>query len=287
MYHRSSTYALGVGFASGAENLAYHDYSLSASQAHNIWMDSGVHRRNMLDPAMTSAGFGIACSTKSGRPYAVAVVEFGGDSPPARSTPPAEPQIAGRGSVDGVGCSASDVDPLPAPARITSPPGGNSSPPQNGDRWAGDAARVGLADGLGSSPPPRSKPAASPAAGGRSDPNSIAATPTASAQKRDSENSSSDRDPTCRGPAREAPITAAHPAKGEDQLSREQSPPPSRDAPSEPPQSLDAASASARRPAAARWVASVLTLALGWAFLLRVIGVRGPRPRRRARHSYR
>jgi uncharacterized protein YkwD len=130
MYHRPSTYALSVGFFSGAENLAWRDSSLSASQAHNMWMDSSTHRRNMLDPAFHAAGFGVACSTKSGRAYAIAVVEFGGDAAPSRSTPAASPHVAGGQSTSGVGCSGSVADQAapPPPASSTSPAAAASPP---------------------------------------------------------------------------------------------------------------------------------------------------------------
>lgn len=133
MYHRSSIYAVSVGFTSGAENLAWHDTSISASQAHNLWMSSSTHRRNMLDAAFNSAGFGVACSSKSGRPYAIAVVEFGGDARPAQSTPAPNPHVAGGQSVDGVGCTANDVDP-PAPTvtKTGAIPGTTSPTPSNG-----------------------------------------------------------------------------------------------------------------------------------------------------------
>ena len=95
MYHSSCCAGMAVGYRSGAQNLAYHDDSLSAAQAHNMWMASGVHRKNMLDPDFSNVGIAVACSDRSGRAYVVAVVEFGGDGNPSSSTPPRNPQVAG------------------------------------------------------------------------------------------------------------------------------------------------------------------------------------------------
>ncbi|MEX2551775.1 MAG: CAP domain-containing protein [Actinomycetota bacterium] len=118
MYHSSSYAGMSAGYRSAAQNLAYHDDSLSASQAHNMWMASGVHRKNMLDPDFSHVGVAIACSSASGRPYVMAVVEFGGDGSPSHSTPPRNPQVAGgSGNARAMSC-----DNSPAPAAATAPP---------------------------------------------------------------------------------------------------------------------------------------------------------------------
>ena len=117
MYHSSSYAGMSVGYRSAAQNLAYHDDSLSASQAHNMWMASGVHRKNMLDPDFSHVGVAIACSSASGRPYVMAVVEFGGDGSPSKSTPPRNPQVAG-----GSGNSrAMSCDDSPDQVAVTDP----------------------------------------------------------------------------------------------------------------------------------------------------------------------
>lgn len=117
MYHSSSYAGMSVGYHSAAQNLAYHDGSLSAAQAHNMWMASGVHRKNMLDPDFSHVGVAIACSTASGAPYVMAVVEFGGDGSPSKSTPDRNPQVAGgAGNARAMSC-----DDSPAAAVITAP----------------------------------------------------------------------------------------------------------------------------------------------------------------------
>ena len=123
MYHSSSYAGMSLGYRSAAQNLAYHDDSLSASQAHNMWMASSVHRKNMLDPDFSHVGVAIACSSASGRPYVMAVVEFGGDGSPSKSTPPRNPQVAGgSGNARAMSC-----DNSPAAAAVTAPP---ATPPE-------------------------------------------------------------------------------------------------------------------------------------------------------------
>jgi hypothetical protein len=175
MYHRPSIYAVSVGFRSGAENLAWHDDSISASFAHDLWMSSSTHRRNMLDPAFNSAGFGIACSTESGRPYAIAVVEFGGDASPTDSIPDADPHVAGRQSIDGVGCSASDVDP-PASDRAISGTAVPTSPPPSNESFKtpNSENRQTSAEPSASAPPPQTSVDASRGASSPSPPGAAA-----------------------------------------------------------------------------------------------------------------
>lgn len=135
MYHPSTPQAMtGAGYRSGGQNLAWHDTSMSASWAHNWWMNSGPHRKDILDPAFTHAGVALACNPSGGsRPYVMAVVEFGGNSSPLKSTPPAEPQVAGGNSGPAAGCGGSDsappAPPPPAPAPPPPPPPAPVAPP--------------------------------------------------------------------------------------------------------------------------------------------------------------
>lgn len=119
MYHSSSYAGMSVGYRSAAQNLAYQDNSLSAAQAHNMWMASGVHRKNILDPDFSNVGIAIVCSVASGKPYVMAVVEFGGDGSPSNSTPDRNPQVAGgSGNARAMSCddSSGGGDPVPVPA---------------------------------------------------------------------------------------------------------------------------------------------------------------------------
>jgi cysteine-rich secretory family protein len=122
MYHSSSYAGMSLGYRSAAQNLAYHDDSLSAAQAHNMWMASGVHRKNMLDPDFSHVGIAIACSSASGRAYVIAVVEFGGDGSPSKSTPDRNPQVAGgSGNARAMSCDDSP-DPVAPTASTTTAP---------------------------------------------------------------------------------------------------------------------------------------------------------------------
>lgn len=126
MYHPSPPQAMASGgYRSGAQNLAWHDSTLSASWAHNFWMNSAPHRKNILDPAFTHTGIAIACNPSGGRfPYVFATVEFGGSSAPLSSAPPVSPHVAGKESVAGAGCdgSAGAAPPPPPPAPAPPPP---------------------------------------------------------------------------------------------------------------------------------------------------------------------
>jgi uncharacterized protein YkwD len=123
MYHPNTPQAMtGAGYRSGGQNLAWHDTSLSASWAHNWWMNSGPHRRDILDPAFTHTGLALACNPSGGsRPYVMAVVEFGGNSAPLKSTPPVEPRVAGGDSGAPAGCGGADSPPPPPPAPAPAP----------------------------------------------------------------------------------------------------------------------------------------------------------------------
>lgn len=124
MYHPSPPQAMSAGYRSGAQNLAWHDTTLSASWAHNFWMNSAPHRKNILDPAFTHTGIAMACNPSGGRyPYVFATVEFGGNSAPLSSAPPASPQVAGGGSGNGAGCDGeATADPAPPPPAPAPPP---------------------------------------------------------------------------------------------------------------------------------------------------------------------
>ncbi|MDQ4148660.1 MAG: CAP domain-containing protein [Actinomycetota bacterium] len=297
MYHRSSTYALSVGFRSGAENLAWHDHSISASQAHNMWMQSASHRRNMLDPAMTAAGFGIACSTKSGRAYAIAVVEFGGDSPPAQSTPPSNPHVAGGTAVDGVGCSDRDTD---APAE---PSSAGRLAPQTTTPDLPSKSSVGAPTAAAPSTPNKTSsrmPSGPPADGSDEDsdgsakgpgsPSRVNTVPSKAPVRNKPQSSKTGSDLGSSDQGKESPP----PELGEraadvDQTNQDQTAQQEKDSFSDRPEDasdMTAASArSSQRPMP--WPVILVALALAWGFLLRVFGFRRPAPRRHPRHSYR
>lgn len=123
MYHPNTPQAMtGAGYRSGGQNLAWHDTALSASWAHNWWMNSGPHRRDILDPAFTHTGLALACNPSGARPYVMAVVEFGGNSAPLKSTPPVEPQVAGGDSGAPAGCGGADSPPPPPAPPAPAPP---------------------------------------------------------------------------------------------------------------------------------------------------------------------
>jgi hypothetical protein len=117
MYHPGTPQAMsGAGYRSGAQNLAWHDTTLTGAWAHNFWMNSSPHRKNILDPAFTHTGIAMACNPDGGRyPYIFATVEFGGNSSPSSSTPPVSPHVAGSQSSPGAGCDGGSAAPPPAP----------------------------------------------------------------------------------------------------------------------------------------------------------------------------
>jgi hypothetical protein len=125
MYHPSPPQAMtGAGYRSGAQNLAWHDTVLTGAWAHNFWMNSAPHRKNILDPAFTHTGIAMACNPSGGRyPYVFATVEFGGNSTPLSSTPAASPHVAGSQSIAGAGCDgAATAPPAPPPPAPAPPP---------------------------------------------------------------------------------------------------------------------------------------------------------------------
>lgn len=131
-YHNESIPAFEAGYASGAENLAWGP-TLNAAQSHLLWMGSDEDRRSMLDPAFSSAGVGLACSTASGRPFVVAVLELGGSGAPASAIPPAQPRVAGNESMSGrnVSCGEAEVpavSSLSGSRVVVAPITGPSSP---------------------------------------------------------------------------------------------------------------------------------------------------------------
>jgi uncharacterized protein YkwD len=125
MYHPGTPQAMtGAGYRSGAQNLAWHDSVLTGAWAHNFWMNSSPHRKNILDPAFTHTGIAMACNPSGGRyPYVFATVEFGGSSAPLSSVPPASPHVAGSQSIAGAGCDgAATAPPAPPPPAPAPPP---------------------------------------------------------------------------------------------------------------------------------------------------------------------
>lgn len=133
MYHPGTPQAMSsAGYRSGAQNLAWHDDVLTAAWAHNFWMGSSPHRKNILDPAFTHTGVAFACNPSGGRwPYVFVTVEFGGSSAPLSSVPSASPRVAGSQSEPGAGCEGSQAaaPPPPAPAPPPPPPAPVAPPP--------------------------------------------------------------------------------------------------------------------------------------------------------------
>ncbi|MEX0790595.1 MAG: CAP domain-containing protein [Actinomycetota bacterium] len=116
-YHNQIIPAFEAGYASGAENLAWGP-TLNAAQAHLLWMTSDVDRRSILDPAFSSVGIGLACSTASGRPFVVAVLELGGGGAPASEIPSAQPRVAGNESMSGRNVSCGEAE-IPAASSLS------------------------------------------------------------------------------------------------------------------------------------------------------------------------
>lgn len=129
MYH-SSDPAKGSGFNWRAENLAYWEghEPFAAEKIHSWWMNSRVHRNNVVHPGFTHVGFGMACEIHDGVPWVFAVAHFGGPSGPVQSSDPG--QASGGGSTSGMTCggdSGSDSDPLPAPQPAAEDDGSGSN----------------------------------------------------------------------------------------------------------------------------------------------------------------
>lgn len=113
--HNPTVPALGAGFPSAAENLAWGT-SLNAAQAHGLWMAGDAPRKSLLDPAFSDAGVGIACSTASGRPFVVAVLELGGHGAPTSDVPAAGPRAGPKESTPGRSVSCGETDASAASA---------------------------------------------------------------------------------------------------------------------------------------------------------------------------
>lgn len=127
------SYARTIGYPAGGQNLVYRGPSMNASQANYLWMVSDNHRKNLLNPGFTHAGIGIACSRASGRPYPVAVVDFGGNSL-SPAAPPQDPIAVPHDALQGhsLVCDGSSgaapapqppppPPPAPAPAPVAAP----------------------------------------------------------------------------------------------------------------------------------------------------------------------
>lgn len=171
MYHPGTPQAVsGAGYRSGAQNLAWHDNSLTGAWAHNFWMNSAPHRKNILDPAFTHTGIAMACNPSGGRyPYVFATVEFGGNSSPLNSAPPVKPHVAGSQSSPGAGCGgAGDTPPPapPAPAPAPPPPPAPAPAPAAAPAVPKAAAKESpsAAPAKKDSASPSAKPSASPTA---------------------------------------------------------------------------------------------------------------------------
>ena len=112
----SQSVALGLGYASGGQNLVYRAPNINASQANYLWMTSDTHRRNILNPGFTNVGLGLACSIASGKPYPVAVVDFGGTGL-RPGIPPQDPIAVPTGALQGHSLVC-DGSAAPAPAAV-------------------------------------------------------------------------------------------------------------------------------------------------------------------------
>lgn len=130
MLEHSQSVARSIGYAAGGQNLVHRAPSINASQASYMWMTSDNHRRNILNPGFTNVGIGLACSTASGRPFPVAVVDFGGtglypDIPPQNPIAVPAGALQGHSLVcDGSAAPVPAVPvppPAPAPAPIPAP----------------------------------------------------------------------------------------------------------------------------------------------------------------------
>src|SRR5690606_29016623 len=63
------------GYSKAGENLAKNFYT---AEAVNIaWMESDAHRKNILEPDFTEAGFAIASGTLDGKPTTLVVALYG------------------------------------------------------------------------------------------------------------------------------------------------------------------------------------------------------------------
>lgn len=112
IYHMDVLPARGFGFRAGGENIIYRSPSMTSNYAHIEWMLSDLHRKNMLDPAFSHAGVGVACATVGDRNFTVAVVEFGADSSPSTSVPPLNPRVVGGDPYAGTEVNCKGFAPL-------------------------------------------------------------------------------------------------------------------------------------------------------------------------------
>jgi hypothetical protein len=129
----SSSYARTIGYPAGGQNLVYRGPSMNASQASYLWMTSDNHRKNLLNPGFTHAGVGIACSRASGRPYPVAVVDFGGQTlspavPPQNPIAVPHDALQGHALVCDGTSAAPPAPPPPPPAPAPVPPPAVTAP---------------------------------------------------------------------------------------------------------------------------------------------------------------
>ena len=129
IYHIDTLPARGLGFKAGGENIVYRAPSMTPDYAHIEWMKSDLHRKNLLDPAFSHAGVGVACATARGLYFTVAVVEFGADGSPSSTVPPLDPRAVTGDGMNGraVTCKgfAPPAPPVPlvvAPAPVAAAP---------------------------------------------------------------------------------------------------------------------------------------------------------------------
>jgi len=80
--------AAGIPFASAAENIAWNNFGSAAEVAVDGWMNSQGHRNNILNPALTLTGMGVAGDAVNGHYFTQVFVR-----PPAKGTGPAEVHI--------------------------------------------------------------------------------------------------------------------------------------------------------------------------------------------------
>ncbi|MBW3590586.1 MAG: hypothetical protein KY393_01850 [Actinobacteria bacterium] len=210
MYH-SSDPAKGSGFNWRAENLAYWEGSepFAAEKIHSWWMNSKVHRNNIVHPGFTHVGFGMACEIHNGVPWVFAVAHFGGPSGPVQNS--GAGQASGGGSTTGMTCTGGSDPPPPSTAAAEPKPSESGIEPESP---AADPVKV---------PATTTEPAAaepSPSPNGTGKPSSSAATSsepkarqaTASPRQQETQEPNPDGSPSpeaAAAPAEEPPAPAA------------------------------------------------------------------------------
>lgn len=161
MYH-SSDPAQGTPYNWRAENLAYWEghEPFAAEKIHSWWMNSTVHRNNIVHPGFTHVGFGMACQIHNGTPWVFAVAHFGGPSGPIENS--GNGQASGGGSTAGMTCSAGG-----SPSQDSRPAADPPPPPQAPATSDRSQPASGTADQDEDKPVAKSPPAnsSSPAAG--------------------------------------------------------------------------------------------------------------------------